>query len=63
MGCMQARKTTQRKKVEDSFANGRAKQHLLKKSKQSDVLMLNSDDNYHYVVSMDNKTDGERIFI
>jgi len=28
MGCMQARKTTQRKKVEDSFANGRAKQHL-----------------------------------
>ena len=51
------------KKVEDSFANGRAKQHLLKKSKQSDVLMLNSDDNYHYVVSMDNKTDGERIFI
>jgi len=62
MGCMQG-KTAQRKKVEDSFANGRAKQHLLKKSKQSDVLMLNSDDNYHYVVSMDNKTDGERIFI
>jgi len=52
------------KKVEDSFANGRAKQHLFKKnSKQSNLLMLNSDGNYHYVVSMDNKTDGERIFI
>ena len=51
------------KKVEDSFANGSSKQHLLKTSKQSDLLTLNSDDNYHYVVSMDNKTDGERIFI
>ena len=51
------------KKVEDSFANGRAKHLFFKKSKESNLLMLNSDDNYHYVVSMDNKTDGERIFI
>ena len=28
MECMQARKIAQQKKVEDSFANGRAKQHL-----------------------------------
>ena len=36
MGCMQG-KTAQRKKVEDSFANGRAKQHLFKKIRSNPI--------------------------